>query len=109
MEPYPCDKLEGWMRDAGFINIKSELLPIPVGPWPKDKNMASYRRPKEAVADTPQKEIGTYDLTQFLEGLEGFSLRVFCNVHNWTVDEVRVFIAAVRKDFLNFKLQIQHD
>jgi hypothetical protein len=39
MEPYPTQKLEGWMRDAGFINIKYELLPMPVGPWPKDKDM----------------------------------------------------------------------
>jgi hypothetical protein len=39
MDPYPCQKLEGWMRDAGFINIKYELFPVPLGPWPKDKVM----------------------------------------------------------------------
>jgi hypothetical protein len=44
-----------------------------------------------------------------LEGMDGFALRIFCNVYNWSVDEVHVFNAAVRKDFLNFKLQIQHD
>jgi hypothetical protein len=39
MDPFPTQKLEGWMRDAGFINIKYELFPIPLGPWPKDKDM----------------------------------------------------------------------
>ena len=40
MDPNPCQKLEGWMRDAGFINIKCKLLPVPLGLWPKDKDMA---------------------------------------------------------------------
>lgn len=48
-------------------------------------------------------------MTQFLEGLDGFSPRVFCDIHGWSLDQVHVFHAAVRKDFLNFKLQIQHD
>jgi hypothetical protein len=94
MDPFPCQKLEGWMRDAGFINIKYELFPMPLGPWPKDKVM---------------KEIGTYNLTQFLEGLDGISMRVFCNIYNWSVEEVQVYLAAVRKNFLNFKMQMQHD
>jgi hypothetical protein len=46
---------------------------------------------------------------QFLDGLDGFSLRVLVNVFNWTVDEVRVCCAAVRKDACNMKLQLQCD
>jgi len=55
------------------------------------------------------KEAGIYNLTLFLEGLEGFALRVFTNVHKWEIDEVKVFCAAVRKDMYNMKLQIQSD
>jgi hypothetical protein len=41
MEPRPCQKLEGWMRDAGFRNITYRRFTIPLGPWPKDKKMVS--------------------------------------------------------------------
>ena len=52
IDPYPAKKLEGWMRDAGFINIKYELFPIPVGPWPKDKAMVGGPSAKEFSANT---------------------------------------------------------
>jgi hypothetical protein len=38
-EPFPASSLERWMRDAGFTNIHNTNLPLPVGPWPKDKNL----------------------------------------------------------------------
>lgn len=40
-EPSPGYQLEGWMKEAGFVNVKSQLLAIPVGPWPRDKNLVS--------------------------------------------------------------------
>lgn len=43
-EPEPGPKLEGWIRDAGFMNVNHSLLPIPVGMWPKDKRMISLPR-----------------------------------------------------------------
>jgi hypothetical protein len=39
MEPSPASNLERWMRNAGFINMRSTNLPLPVGPWPKDKKL----------------------------------------------------------------------
>jgi len=94
MEPFPASNLERWIRDAGFTNIKSTNLPLPFGPWPKDKHM---------------KEAGTYNLSLFLEGLEGFALRIFTHVYKWEVDEVKVFCATVRREMYNMKLQIQSD
>ena len=38
-EAEPGPKLENWVRDAGFINVNHQCLPIPVGLWPKDKRM----------------------------------------------------------------------
>ena len=40
-EPEPGPKLEQWVKDAGFENVANHLLPIPVGPWPKDRRMVS--------------------------------------------------------------------
>lgn len=48
-------------------------------------------------------------MLQFLDGLEAISLRVFTYVFKWQPEEVQVFLAQVRKDMLNPKMQMQHD
>jgi hypothetical protein len=40
-DPHPGHKLEGWFREIGFVNIHHLHLPVPLGPWPKDKKMVS--------------------------------------------------------------------
>ncbi len=40
--PYPGGHLKGWLEEAGFINVQEECLPVPIGPWPKDRRMVSY-------------------------------------------------------------------
>ncbi|OCK77679.1 S-adenosyl-L-methionine-dependent methyltransferase [Lepidopterella palustris CBS 459.81] len=94
LEPEPGPKLEGWVKDAGFENVHHRLLPIPVGQWPKDKKL---------------KEIGALDLVQFLDGLEGITLRVFTIARGWSAEEIQVFLADVRKDLKNPRLQAQHN
>ena len=37
LEPFVASNLERWMREAGFINVSHTNLPLPLGPWPKDK------------------------------------------------------------------------
>jgi hypothetical protein len=66
---------------------------LPVGMWPKDKKF---------------KEIGTFNLIQFLENLEGFSLRAMTS-RGWEIDEIKVFLASVRNEFKNPKFRMQHD
>jgi trans-aconitate methyltransferase len=36
-DPCPGPKLEGWIKDAGFVNVVHRKFKLPVGPWPKDK------------------------------------------------------------------------
>ncbi len=38
-DPYPGRQLEGWMKDAGFVDVYHERFRLPVGPWPKDKHL----------------------------------------------------------------------
>ncbi|KAF6821797.1 umta methyltransferase family protein [Colletotrichum plurivorum] len=80
-EPCPGRKIEGWVRDAGFRNVTHEQFKCPVGPWPKDPHF---------------QEIGMMNLIQLLEGLEGFSLKLFCEVLGKTREEVLVMLAKVR-------------
>lgn len=38
-ELYPGPLAEGWLKDAGFVNVHSRMYKIPLGPWPKDPKM----------------------------------------------------------------------
>lgn len=82
-EFYTGPKLGDWLKNAGFKNVHVDLYKVPSGPWPKDKLM---------------REIGTINLLQALDGMEGFSLRLFTGVLGWTAEEVNVFCAKVRQE-----------
>ena len=38
-EPSPGPLLEGWMRDAGFKNVQTKKFALPIGIWPKDREL----------------------------------------------------------------------
>ncbi|KAF5498232.1 Secondary metabolism regulator LAE1 [Colletotrichum fructicola] len=82
-EPCPGPKLEGWAKEAGFTNIKHQVFKLPIGPWPKDPYY---------------KDVGMTNMIMLLDGLEGFTLRMFCSVLGWTKEEVQVLLMSVRKE-----------
>ncbi|KAI8170314.1 Secondary metabolism regulator LAE1 [Colletotrichum sp. SAR 10_70] len=82
-EPSPGPKLEGWVRNTGFQRINHSKVKIPLAPWPKDPFY---------------KALGAMNLTQVLDGLEGFTMRVFCGVLGQTQEEAQVMMAAVRNE-----------
>jgi len=41
-ETCPGPKLEQWLHDAGFQDVKAEKLRIPMGTWPKDKKFVRF-------------------------------------------------------------------
>jgi hypothetical protein len=105
-EACPGKYLEGWVKDAGFTNVHHEIIKIPVGPWPKNKQIVSFcissyrnRRIARLTLDkNEKKEIGLMNLIQLLEGLEGFSLRIYTGFLKWQVEEVQVLLAKVRQN-----------
>ncbi|KAK2759250.1 methyltransferase domain-containing protein [Colletotrichum kahawae] len=82
-EPCPGPKLEGWAEEAGFTNIKHQTFKLPIGPWPLDPYY---------------KDVGMTNMIMLLDGLEGFTLRMFCSVLGWTKEEVQVLLMMVRKE-----------
>ncbi|CCF40818.1 methyltransferase [Colletotrichum higginsianum] len=82
-------KLEGWVRDAGFENMFHKKMKLPIGPWPKNQY---------------HKDLGWMNLSQLLQGLEGFTMRVFTGVLDWTEEEVQVQLAQVRNELKNFHM-----
>lgn len=79
----PGPQLEGWIRDAGFENVKHERFKCPMGPWPRDPHF---------------QDIGMLNLIQLLDGLEGFTLKLFCGYLGQTREEVLVMLAKVRQE-----------
>ncbi|KAI9757428.1 MAG: hypothetical protein M1815_001249, partial [Lichina confinis] len=89
----PALKLEERVRDAGFTNVVHRKFKMPIGPWPKDPHI---------------KECGTWNLLQILEGLEGFTLRLF-GMLGWKTEEIEVLLAMVRKELTEQKAHIIWD
>ena len=53
--------------------------------------------------------LGSYNLVQIEDGLEGFSMRLFTQHLGWKVEEVHILLANVRKDLRDPKIHAQFD
>ncbi|TDZ15864.1 putative methyltransferase tdiE [Colletotrichum orbiculare MAFF 240422] len=83
-DPCPGPQLEGWVRgNGGFERITHRKFKVPIGPWPKHQ---------------PYKDLGLLNLAQILEGLEGFTLKLFCGILGKSKEEVQVQLARVRNE-----------
>lgn len=71
------------LETAGFEHIHTKIMKRPTNDWPKDPKM---------------KEIGRFTCLNFLEGLSGFSFAPFTRTLGWTVEEVQILNAQVRKE-----------
>ncbi|KAK2745740.1 hypothetical protein FQN55_006061 [Onygenales sp. PD_40] len=79
-------RLQGWVRNAGFTNIKQDMFKLPLGTWPKDKKL---------------KEIGACMAQNFIVGTDAFTLLPFTEILGWSKDEVSVLNEAVRTEIRN--------
>jgi SAM-dependent methyltransferase len=90
----PGSKLEGWVRDAGFVGVVHRRYRVPIGPWARDKTL---------------KEVGTWNLMQVLNGLEGLSMRLYTGVLGWSEEEVRGLLERVRRDLADPRVHALFD
>lgn len=79
------DELAEMMREVGFVDVVHRPFKIPIGRWPTDPTM---------------KVAGGLQQVAMLEGVESLSLAVFTRCLRWQPEEVQVFLAKVRQDFL---------
>ncbi|KAF4843830.1 Secondary metabolism regulator LAE1 [Colletotrichum siamense] len=83
-----------WVKDVGFQNVKHYKFKCPIGPWAKN----------------PQhREVGMLNLIQTLDGLEAFSLKLFCDALGQTKEEVLVMLAKVRQEIKSNALHAMFD
>ena len=81
-------------KDAGFQNVNVQRFRLPLGPWPRDKHL---------------KSIGSWNLVQIEEGLEGLTLRLYTQLLKWRPEEVKVLLEDVRKNLRDPKIHAQYD
>jgi hypothetical protein len=72
-----------WIEEIGFENVVEKTYYLPTNPWAKGRYF---------------KDIAVLWHKDITSGLEGISLKVLGNL-GWSVDEIHVFLAAVRDDF----------
>jgi len=87
-EPCPGPRLQGWMKDAGFVDTFSQRIPLPMGTWPADKRL---------------KETGAWNFLQFNEGIEGFITFIFSG-SGYSREECEVIAAQCRAEAKNPKI-----
>ncbi|KAI9801056.1 MAG: hypothetical protein M1833_002924 [Piccolia ochrophora] len=90
----PAVGLVDRVRAAGFTDIHHMKLKIPLGTWPKE---------------TKLKQVGAWNVLNILDGLEGWSLKLFIHGHGWSVEEIQVLLAKVRNDIKDPKIHSQQE
>ncbi|PUU81285.1 S-adenosyl-L-methionine-dependent methyltransferase [Tuber borchii] len=82
------------MKAVGFVDVTSETRRLPLGTWP---------------IDPVEKEIGRYNVLNFLEGMESYTLALFTRVLGMSAEQVRSLIDEAKKDVCNRKLRWYFD
>jgi hypothetical protein len=85
---YP-ERMKEQAEAAGFINVTVKYLRMPIGTWPKNKQL---------------RQSGLYTLVGFLDGISGLSIRTFTHGLGWRVEEMEVLLAHVRNECQNRRI-----
>jgi SAM-dependent methyltransferase len=88
----PVDDPLRWrqqFQDRGFQSVTERIFKCPCSPWPKDKRL---------------KLIGAWEQHNLLNNLEGICMRVFTKTLGMSEEEIRVFLAFLRKDVRNLNM-----
>ena len=94
MEPSPGPHLDRWMRAAGFADVHTTRLPIPVGTWPADPHL---------------KEVGAWNFFSFFEHFEGMIAYLFTRHYGWSKQECDAIAALCRKEMRDPKTHAYHN
>ncbi|KAI8632892.1 S-adenosyl-L-methionine-dependent methyltransferase [Xylariaceae sp. FL1651] len=77
-------------RKAGFVEIKERKFKLPSTPWPKEQRL---------------QQLGAFSRLAMEQDLDGYALYLFTNALGWSQQQVMVFLARVRKELRNMRLQ----
>ncbi|KAF8429589.1 S-adenosyl-L-methionine-dependent methyltransferase [Tirmania nivea] len=78
------ENIQRELLKAGFVDVRQEVLMLPLGAWHPRREM---------------KELGSYGLLNMLDGVEGFTLRLFTKYLGWSEHQCTRLIEDVRNEF----------
>lgn len=78
-----ADQYKDFMVEAGFKDVKEVLYKWPINPWPKQAK---------------EKKLGLWEQRNFLDGLAGFTLATHTRILEWSMEEIQVLMAGVRRE-----------
>lgn len=82
-------QIKEMMEQAGFADVEEHVVKLPIGPWPKNKQL---------------KTVGAFELVNMVDGIEGLTMRLFSKALGMPVDEIQVLLMNVRKEAKNSKI-----
>ncbi|ORY11996.1 S-adenosyl-L-methionine-dependent methyltransferase [Clohesyomyces aquaticus] len=88
-----ANKLKRWYEQAGFVDVHEEVYKLPINSWPRDPQF---------------KMLGHFHQINLLDGLQALSLRPFQEGLNWTIDQIEVYLAHVRRGISDRNVHAYH-
>lgn len=79
------------LRQAGFVEIKQEVIRIPFNPWP---------------ADAHQKDIGRWYNLGLCQGLEALTMGPLTRILGWSRDRVEKLVTDVKREVCTKKYHV---
>lgn len=84
-----CPSLAKLMEEVGFVDVSLKMYKWPLNPWPKDSH---YR------------ELGGWNYSNFIQGIEAITMAPFTRGHDWTKEEVQIFLIGLRKELSDMRI-----
>ncbi|KAI1738248.1 S-adenosyl-L-methionine-dependent methyltransferase [Xylaria scruposa] len=77
-------------KKAGFVDVHSRTFKLPATPWPKDQGL---------------RQLGAFSQLAMEQDLDGYAMYLFTNALGWSEQQVTVFLARVRKEMRDLRIQ----
>ena len=85
------DDWPNMMSNAGFRDIKIDIIKVPMSPWPNGQT---------------QKEIGEFMEIELRQALHSYTLALFCRVLDWRKKNVDALLASVKAELKDCSLKL---
>lgn len=76
-------RCRSYLAEAGFVNLDEKKFAVPMNSWAKGEN---------------EKAIGTMQMLNNLEGIDGLTMTVFTRALHWTPADVEKLLVDVKED-----------
>ncbi|KAI1190801.1 S-adenosyl-L-methionine-dependent methyltransferase [Nemania serpens] len=77
-------------KKAGFVDVHSRTFKLPATAWPRDPRL---------------QQLGAFSQLAMEQDLDGYAMYLFTNALGWSAQQVTVFLARVRKEMRDLRIQ----